>query len=39
VVAPTVEHAFFEQTQFERLFGNHLFEILCLPPGFVAQIG
>jgi hypothetical protein len=30
VVAPTVEHAFFKQSEFERLFRNNLLQITRL---------
>jgi hypothetical protein len=32
LASPIRGHAFFEQTQFERLFGHNFFEILCLAP-------
>ena len=35
VVAPIACHAFFEKTQFERLLGNHLLEVLCFAAQFL----
>ena len=39
VVAPIACHAFFEKTQFERLFRDNLFEILGLTAQFFDLIG